>query len=81
MWKTLQGEIIMDYDISKIKNALWNHFQERKGRLNDLIEMGITPLGWEVEVTPWRERRNTWWILDEINYCRGEIEYWKKIMV
>ena len=71
----------MAYNINEIKKQLWEHLQYLKGRLEELSTLGIIPYDNEWEIIRGVGKRNRWWLIDQLYFCRDEIEYWKNIRV
>jgi len=66
--------------ITEIKRRLWNHLQSLQRRLQELRDIGIIPHEGEWENIRYIGRRNRWFILDQLFFCRDEIEFWKTVI-
>jgi len=87
LWKVFprepaKGIIMKKEGVEEIKTQLWTYLQWLRGRIEELNKLGIYPSDnlREWEQTSWG-RRNRWFLVDQLYYCRDEIEYWKKIVV
>ena len=65
--------------VNEIKNQLWDHLQYLRSRVAKLREIDIFPQEREWADIRFIGRRNGWWVLDQIYFCREEIEWWKGI--
>lgn len=66
-------------EINEVKHQVWNHLQSLLGRVEELKKTKNVPLRIQTEKIKNLGVRGVTWVLDQVIFCRSEVEYWKKL--